>query len=153
MTHTSCPCIKSINIVPTAILCCIACWEKHDDVIKWKHFPLYWPFVLGIHRSPVNFPHKGQWCRALVFSLICARINGWTSYHEAGDLGCHRAHYDVAVMRIYSLLHKREHDLDLPRIVLVIPSLFQMGWLLTTIKQQEKYQTCMWFGMFKPGLP
>ena len=26
----------------------------HDDVIKWKHFPHYWPFVRGIHRSPVN---------------------------------------------------------------------------------------------------
>ena len=23
----------------------------HDDVIKWKHFPHYWPFVRGIHRS------------------------------------------------------------------------------------------------------
>ena len=22
----------------------------HDDVIKWKHFPRYWPFVRGIHR-------------------------------------------------------------------------------------------------------
>ena len=27
----------------------------HDDVIKWKHFPRYWPFVRGIHR----WPHKG----------------------------------------------------------------------------------------------
>ena len=26
----------------------------HDDVIKWKHFPRYWPFVRGIHWSPVN---------------------------------------------------------------------------------------------------
>ena len=25
--------------------------HKHDDVIKWKHFPRYWPFVRGIHRS------------------------------------------------------------------------------------------------------
>ena len=33
----------------------------HDDVIKWEHFPHYWPFVRGIHRSPVNSPHKGQW--------------------------------------------------------------------------------------------
>ena len=23
---------------------------SHDDVIKWKHFPCYWPFVRGIHR-------------------------------------------------------------------------------------------------------
>ena len=44
----------------------------HDDVIKWKHFPHYWPFVRGIHRSPVNSPHKGQWRGALMFSLICA---------------------------------------------------------------------------------
>ena len=43
----------------------------HDDVIKWKHFCRYWPFVQGIHRSPVNSPHKGQWCGALMFSLIC----------------------------------------------------------------------------------
>ena len=49
----------------------------HDDVIKWKHFPRYWPFVRGIHRSPVNSPHKGQWHGALIFSLICAWINGW----------------------------------------------------------------------------
>ena len=23
----------------------------HDGVVKWKHFPRYWPFVRGIHRS------------------------------------------------------------------------------------------------------
>ena len=38
----------------------------HDDVIKWKHFPRYWPFVRGIHRSPVNSSHKGQWRGALM---------------------------------------------------------------------------------------
>ena len=65
---------------------------------KWKHFPRYWLFVRGIHRSPVNSPHKGQWCWALMFSLICARINGWVNNREAGDLRCHRAHYDVIVM-------------------------------------------------------
>ena len=32
--------------------------------------PRYWPFVRGIHRSPVNSPHKGQWRGALMFSLI-----------------------------------------------------------------------------------
>ena len=49
----------------------------HDDVNKWKHFPRYWPFVRGIHRSPVNSPHKGRWRGALVFSLICAWMDGW----------------------------------------------------------------------------
>ena len=72
--------------------------DIHDDVIKWKHFPRYSPFVRGIHRSPVNNPHKGQWRWALMFSLICARINGWVKTREAGDLRWHRAHYDVIVM-------------------------------------------------------
>ena len=72
---------------------------KHDDVIKWKHFPRNWPFVRGIHRSPVNSPHKGQWRGALMFTLICARINGWVNNREAGDLRRHRAHYDVIVMK------------------------------------------------------
>ena len=66
--------------------------------MKWKHFPRYWPFVQGIHRSPVNSPHKGQWRGALMLSLICAWINASVNNREAGDLKCHRAHYDVSVM-------------------------------------------------------
>ena len=72
----------------------------HDDVIKWKHFPRNWPFVRGIHRSPVTSPHKGQWRGVLMFSLICAWINDWVNNREAGDLRHHRAHYDVIVMSL-----------------------------------------------------
>ena len=64
-----------------------------------KHFPRYWPFVRGIHRSLVNSPLKGQWRRALMFSLLCAWINGWVNNREAGDLRCYCAHYDVIVMQ------------------------------------------------------
>ena len=32
----------------------------HDDVIKWKHFPHYWPFVRGIHRTTVS--DAQLWC-------------------------------------------------------------------------------------------
>ena len=69
----------------------------HDDVIKWKHFLRYWPFVRGMHRSPMNSPHKGQWHGALMFSVTSAWINDWESNREAGDLRRHRAHYDVTV--------------------------------------------------------
>ena len=74
---------------------CGVVWNTHDDVIKWKPFPRHWPFVRGIHRSPVNSPHKGQWRGAFMFSLICARINGRVNNREAGDLSRHRTHYDV----------------------------------------------------------
>ena len=79
-------------------LSCMPRIENHDDVIKWTHFPRYWPFVRRIHRSPVNSPHKGQWRGALMFTLICARIKGWVNNCEAGDLRRNRAHYDVIVM-------------------------------------------------------
>ena len=43
--------------------------KKTSKLIKWKHFPRYWPFVRGIHRSPVNSLHKGQW-RGKCFHLM-----------------------------------------------------------------------------------
>ena len=55
----------------------------HDDVIKWKHFPRYWPFVWGIHRSPVNSLHKGQWRGALMFCFDL-RPNKWLSKQSWG---------------------------------------------------------------------
>ena len=50
--------------------------NSHDDAIKWKHFPRYWPFVRGIHRG----------------------LHRWVNNGEAGDLRRHCAHYDVTVM-------------------------------------------------------
>ena len=70
----------------------------HDDVIKWEHFPRHWPSVRGIHQSPENSPHKGQWRGALVFSLIYALINGWVNNRGAADFRRHRGRYNVTVM-------------------------------------------------------
>ena len=77
------------------LYCSMSWW---DDVIRWKHFPCYWSFVWGIHRSPVNSLHKSQLHGALMFSLIFTRIKGWVNNGEAGDLRHHCAHYDVTVM-------------------------------------------------------
>ena len=81
MAHTSITC----NVYPWGLIYeqpiwyfSVECNYSHDDVITWRHFPHYWLFVRGIHRSPVNSPHKGQWCGALMFSLICA-LNKWLS--------------------------------------------------------------------------
>ena len=101
------------------LICAWINGEVYDDVIKWKHFPCNWPFVRGIHRSPVNSLHKGQWHRALIFTLFCAlnkRLSkqsiGWwfgtpsrslwrhcnVNNQDAGDLRRHRVHYDATVM-------------------------------------------------------
>ena len=72
--------------------------QCHDDVIKWTHFTCYWPFVQGIHWSPVNSQHKGQWHGTLMFSLICTRIKDCVNKCEAGGLRRHRTHYGIIVM-------------------------------------------------------
>ena len=119
-------------------------WERwttdtsvHDDVIKWKHFPRYWPFMRGILRSPVNFPHKGQWCGALMFSLICSRINGWVNNGDAGDLRRHRAHYDVTVMDFTDYWGKGTKKADLMRppntwLLLLIAYCCSNNWVRLT---------------------
>ena len=68
--------------------------QIHDDVIKWKHFSRYWPFVRGIHRW---IPHTKA-SDAKLWCFLCAWINDWVNNCEAGDLRRHRAHYDVIVM-------------------------------------------------------
>ena len=81
--------------------CITSRWKanpSHDDVIKWKHFPRHWPFERGIHRSPVNSPHKGQWRGALIFSLIHTWTNGCINNCYVGYLRVQRAYYDVTVM-------------------------------------------------------
>ena len=70
---------------------------SHDDVIKWKHFPRYWPFVRGIHWSPVDSSHTGQWRGAFKSSLICGWTKGWANNRCAGDLILHCTHDDVMV--------------------------------------------------------
>ena len=69
----------------------------------WRHqtetFSALQAICAGIHRSPVNSPHKGQWRGALMFSLTSAWINGWVNNGQAGDWRCHRAHYDAIAMR------------------------------------------------------
>ena len=76
------------------------------NVAWWRHQMETFSVLLALSagnspvtgESPVNSPHKDQWSGALVFSLICAWINGWVNNRETVDLRCHRAHYDVILM-------------------------------------------------------
>ena len=107
----------------------------HDDVNKWKHFPRYWPFVRGIHRSPVNSPHKGQWRGALIFTLIWARINSWVNNCEAGDLRRNLAHYDVIVMPNFQRCNRGSLGMD----KLLHPTLY---WLLSHMQGLKLLRVC-----------
>ena len=82
----------------------VGTWHSHqillyddDDAIKRKRVSRSWPFVRGIHRSPVNSPTKASDAEFDVF-LDLHLDNGWANHQDAGDLRHHRAHYEVTVM-------------------------------------------------------
>ena len=75
-----------------------------------KKIPRYWPYVWGIHRSPVNSPHKGQWHGTLMSSLTYAWTNSWVNNRDSGDLRRHRTHYGVTVMARNRIKRSRHED-------------------------------------------
>ena len=95
------------------------CWV-HVSYLStwWRHQMETFSALVAIcaGNSPVTgeFPHKGQWRGALMFSLMCAWINGWVNNREAGDLRRHRAHYGIRVM-----------------INLTVPSVILCDWVST----------------------
>ena len=54
----------------------LECDADHNDAIKWKHFPRYWSFMRGIHRPPMNSPHKGLWSGAFMLFFDLRRHRG-----------------------------------------------------------------------------
>ena len=56
---------------------------------------------VGNSLLPVNSPHKGQWCRTLMFSLIWASTNDRINNRDAGDMKRHHAHYDINEMCLH----------------------------------------------------
>ena len=102
-----------VDDAPKLFLGCLSAWDyllsNRDKWIRvspgisiaWWHNQMETfsaLMALCVGNSLVNSPHKGQWRGALMFSLICAWINGWVNNREAGGLRRHRAHYDVTVM-------------------------------------------------------
>ena len=69
----------------------------HHYVIKWNHFPRYWPFV----REPTG----DHWQRLVteLWCLMCAWKNGWANSLDAGDLRHHDSRCDVTLMPIMEL--------------------------------------------------
>ena len=120
-------------------MCVFAFWHwLIDDVIKWKQFPRYWPFVRGIHRWSVNSPHKGQWRGALMFLFYLRPYKrpskqSWSWWFETPSCPLWPHCNGVGVYR-YSLL-------DIHRMVLLW---FKSIWLpiyirITTLALGKSY--------------
>ena len=90
------------------------CWGNHiiglcelskkviGNYVCWRHKVEMFSTSLALregihHRSPVDSPHKGQWLRALMPSLVRVWTNNWAENRGTGDLRRYCDHYDVTV--------------------------------------------------------
>ena len=117
--------------------------DIHDDVIKWKHFPRYWPFVQGIH--PLTKASDAElWC----FLWSAPRINGWVNNREAGDLRRYRAHYDVILMLYidYTVLYWRQVNISYLMLTcrLDIDNRVYCFYINIVTKSGIRSRTCLW---------
>ena len=62
--------------------------DPYDDVMTWKHIPYHWPFVWGIHPSPLT---KDRWFGPLMLALLLALKSCWTNCRVFDDLRRHEA--------------------------------------------------------------
>ena len=80
----------------------------------WRHQMKTFSALLNLCEGNLSvtgeFPHKGQWRGALMFSLIYTWTNGWVNNRGAGDLRRHCAHYDVTVMATSMTLRLVSHE-------------------------------------------
>ena len=102
----------------------------------WRHQMETFSALLALCAVPVNSPHKGQWRRTLMLSLICVRINGWVNNREAGDLRCHRGHYDVIVMFIDAIF---KFISSLKIVVLWFNTNVASDWLVDLMPDNHKF--------------
>ena len=113
-------------------LCHEMYWKIHKHLISWWRHQMETFYALralcaGIHLSPVNSPHKGQWRGALMFSFICAWINSWVNNRKAGDLRRHRAHYDVTTTII-----TQDHSMGCSWFPVKISDITSQLWWMTS---------------------
>ena len=105
-------CRGAIHLETWVVLCMLSCGKVstgftptfHDDVIQWKYFPRYWPFVRRIHRSTGGFPSQRPVTRSFD-AFLDLRLNKRFSKHSRRRwFRRHCAHHDVSARR-QSFLH------------------------------------------------
>ena len=96
--------------------------------------------LCGEFTGPGEFPHKGQWRGALMFSLTCVWISGWVNDREAADLRRHRGHYDVNVIcsRIsWSLSGNYSKLISTWTVAMVDYTYFGIAYAMTDCKRRD----------------
>ena len=92
-------------------------WEKtpQNDLIPWKLFSYYWPFVRGIHWSPADSFHKGQSFWILMFAFQIKLLNVISD-----PMTLIKRHCDETIMHISMFFVVVRHRLSLNITISII---------------------------------
>ena len=91
--YTELSLVIQLKVYIARAYCCWKLWlsKSHSTLLLifflrkpwWRHqmetFSALLALCAGNSPVPVNSPHKGQWRGALMFSLICPRLNDWVN--------------------------------------------------------------------------
>ena len=64
---------------------CSWCVQWPPVSMTYQRYPHYWPFVVGIHRSPVVSLRKGLMMQSLMCALMSVGANSWTNSRVVSD--------------------------------------------------------------------
>ena len=102
-------------------------------------FPRYWPYVRGMHPSPMDSSHKGQWRKTFLFSSNCSCENGWANNRDAGDLRRHRSIWRhcselLFTIRGHIFLFYYCRDLSFIIVSCICNRMHSVWWLIANIR-------------------
>ena len=118
-------------------------FTRHETCARIQYLKIYHEIAIKCRRNFIYQPNSHpcvrflflsycQWRRAFMFSLICARTNGWINNLDKGDLIRHRAHYDVIVMlKKISVMWYVLWQIYLIKLTKPKINCFQSAWQLT----------------------
>ena len=75
--------------------------SPHKGKTKTVH---HWPFVRGIHWSPVDSPHKGPVMYSFGVYFVVTQTSSWTKSQVAGHLRCLNNHVISVLCWVFSKL-------------------------------------------------
>ena len=100
-------------------VCDVGCWGSigcqtpHDDVIKWKHFPRYWPFVTAICAGSSG--KKAFWFHGFTYDNIIQHkksIKFWYMYKNMYKTVPYKTHSKLTTIakkyHMFTVWHKNE---------------------------------------------
>ena len=137
----------------------MTCLDPPWDIMTWKQFMHYCPFVRRIHLSPMDFPHKGSVTPALICTLMLALTKCHCNEAVPSSLNsCQVPHHSITPLHMalvsnkgfspINILRPRDNIFKFIYLNEIVWILIRFLWSLFTRAQSTIFQDWFrqWFG-------